>query len=61
VIYLTISEGNSGDATQPLFATTDLSIINAVIRELAKRVRGDSEPLRLAPVRGAGQPKGGTE
>ena len=49
MIYLTISEGDSGDATQPLLATSDPSIINAVVRELARRLRGDSTRFHLSP------------
>ena len=31
MLYLTISEGDTGDATEPIIATSDPAIIRAVI------------------------------
>jgi hypothetical protein len=36
--YLTISEGDTGDATEPIIATSDPAIIRAVIGALERRV-----------------------
>lgn len=58
MIYLTISEGEAGDATTPLIATSDPLIIAAVVRELAKRVHVESGPVRLTTMRSRGEPSG---
>jgi hypothetical protein len=42
-VFLTISEGESGDDTQPLFATCDQRLVAAVIRELQLLAQDDTD------------------
>ena len=46
-IFLTVSQGNSGDDAQPLFATSDPTLIAAVVRALENRLRGIRRPTAL--------------